>query len=132
GLAEEVRQALTLDAEVSIDNLRVDVIDGRVRLGGVAGTLRAVHRAEELVASCPGVVALDNALSVEDAHGSSDAELQDQASAALAGVTMPVSLQVSNGIAILRGEVESPSVLDAAVAAIERVPGIKGIRSDVT
>jgi len=82
------------------------------------------------VAGCRGVVALDSAISAEEARGGSESELQERTRSAAANA--PVSIQVSDGIAILRGQVESPAALDTVIAAIERVPGIKGIRSDVT
>jgi osmotically-inducible protein OsmY len=41
-------------------------------------------------------------------------------------------VDVSDGVAVLRGEVERPAMIDEAMRAIERVPGLKELRSEAT
>lgn len=130
-IALEVEQAFAYDPEVDVDNVRVKVVDGRVRLTGVAGSLYEVHRAQALAAQVPGTVAVDSLLAVESPAPPTDAQLQQVVEAALAAVDPRLEAEVADGVAVLRGRVESSKLLDPAVDALERVPGLKALRSEV-
>lgn len=131
-LAARVEHALGEDPEVSICDLRVDVVDGVVHLSGVSATLAGVRRAEELAAQIPEDGEVDNLLSVESPQSRTDGELREQARAAAASVDARVDVEVEDGIAVLRGEVERPELLDEVIRAVERVPGLRELRSEVT
>ncbi|MGV3723585.1 MAG: BON domain-containing protein [Actinomycetota bacterium] len=131
-LAGKVEQALVRDPEVAIHDLRVDVVDGVVRLFGVSSNLQEVRRASELAAGLPGVSAVDNLVAVESPHTPTDLKLREAARAAGASVDSRVEVDVQDGVAILRGEVEHPAMADEVIHAVERVPGVKGPRSEVT
>jgi osmotically-inducible protein OsmY len=128
-----VKDALAHEPQIDMDNLRVEVKGGTVRLYGITRSLQAVRRAGEVAAQVPGVTALDNMLAVEEPRGRGDGQLQEAAATAVAnaGADNRISIEVSDGLAILRGEVENPSVDDPVIAALEKVPGLKGIRNDV-
>ena len=129
--AEAVERALALDPQVNIRDLRVEVVNGIVRLRGVVTSLQVARRARELVAQIPGVTAVDTLLAVEAPQRATDAELQEAAQTAAAGADPRIAVQVADGVAILRGEVDDPRALDAVVEAVEQVPGIKDLRRDV-
>lgn len=128
-LAAEVEHFLAEDPEVNIGDLRVDAVDGVVRISGVSASLREVRRAETLAAQVPGVRAVENLMAVESAQPPSDRELQETARAA---TDSNVEVEVADGVAILRGEVERPEELDTVIHALEQVPGLKELRSEVT
>jgi len=131
-LAAQVEQVLAEDPEVNVDDLRVDVVDGVIHLFGVSPSLREVRRAEELAAQLSGVRAVDNLLAVESPQAPTDEELQEEARAAAASVDPRVEVVVADGVAILRGEVEHPKTVDDVIDAVEQVPGLKELRSEVT
>lgn len=131
-LAGQVEQAFAKDPDVNVDDLRVDVVDGVVRLFGVSSSLREVRRATELAVQLPGVNAVDNLLAVESSHTPTDLELRESARAAGASADPRIEVEVEDGVAILRGEVEHPAMADEVIHAVERVPGIKELRTEVT
>ena len=130
-LATEVQRVLALDPTVNVHDLRVEAQDGTVRLYGISPSAQEVRRALELIAQVRGVQAVDNLIAVDTPLGVTDAHLQEQAQSAAGAVDGRISVQVSNGLAILRGSVDDPAVLDRVTAAVERIPGIGGVRSDV-
>lgn len=99
---------------------------------GVSSSLREVRRAGEVAARCPGARAVDNLVAVECARPPTDAELQDAARSAAASVDPRVEVEVKNGIAVLRGQVARPELLDGVIRAVEGTAGIKALRSEVT
>lgn len=64
-LRDLVEVALTLDPVTSVDDIDVDVHDGRVTLTGVADDLYERAEAEDLAMGTRGVVEVDNELDVE-------------------------------------------------------------------
>lgn len=94
---------IPLAREYCVRNLVVQVVDdGRVRVQGVVSSLQAARRAKELVAQIDGVAAVDDALAVEEARGATDEALEQEAQAAAANADPRLSVQVSDGVAILR------------------------------
>lgn len=131
-LAAQVQRVLAHEPSQSLAAVQVDAVDGLVRLFGVCPTLAEVRRASELVSQAPGVRAVENLLAVESAHPLADAELQEQASAAAARVEPRLEVEVEDGVVVLRGELENPDRMDAVVHAVERVPGLKELHTEVT
>src|SRR5262245_10224534 len=104
-LQDEVEHAFALDPQMSVRDLTVQVVDdGMVRVQGVVSSLQAARRATERVAQIDGVAAIDNCLAVEAPRGATDTALQQEAQAAVANADPRLSVQVSDSIAILRGE----------------------------
>jgi osmotically-inducible protein OsmY len=131
-LAQEVERALAHDPQVSIHDLRVDAVNSVVRLCGASHSLKTIRRARMLAAQVPGVSAVDSALAVELPRAASDADLERAAQSAVGTLDPRVQVQVADGVAILRGELDRSADLDRIVAAVEQIPGIKDLRPQVT
>lgn len=132
GLAGLVEQILAEDPVIDANLVRVKVTDGVVRLSGVSRSLHEIRRMKELAAQQPAVRASDSLLLVEVTHLPSQEELREEAQTAVASVTSPLEVEVADGTAILRGSVPQPELLDQAILAVEQVPGLKDLRSEVT
>lgn len=131
-LVAQVQRTLSHEPSKSLADVRVDAVAGLVRLSGVCPTLAEVRRASELVSGTPGVRAVENLLAVESPHPQTDAALQDQVGEGVGRIEPRLAVEVSDGVAVLRGELDTPDRMDAVVHAVERVPGIKELHTEVT
>ncbi len=134
-LKTEIDNKIALD-EVVKNRINVEVNDGKVRLFGVVYDLEEKMRAEEIAGEMPGVIDVENDISIEIKGFLSDEEIDREASKILAkdfylknkvGVN-----KVARGIVYLGGEVPSLDYKNKAEGLVSSVKGVKEIASRIT
>jgi len=134
-LKTEIDNKIALD-EVVKNRINVEVNDGKVRLFGVVDDLEEKMRAEEIAGEMPGVIDVENDISIEINGSLSDEEIDREASKVLAkdfylknkvGVN-----RVVRGIVYLGGEVASLDYKNRAEELVSSVKGVKEIASQIT
>lgn len=125
-LAYRVERAIGLLPEVNLNDLRVIVHHGHVRLEGVVPTYAAKHAAIQAARQVEGVLSVEDALAVETPHPPRDAELSEELDVAIEaeGVDLHrMGGEAAHGEAILVGTARSLDELTHAVHASGSVPG---------
>jgi osmotically-inducible protein OsmY len=119
-VAERVRERLQWDALTSGHELRVAVSNGRAVLYGDLGSRDLGSHAELVVASVPGLIAVDNRTSTgHEGVARDDTAIEGEIRAGLrwdARVDATrISVEVHDAVAFLRGEVASRAGYDAVL-----------------
>jgi osmotically-inducible protein OsmY len=134
-IIEETREALERDPRIAhAAEVAVAEREGRVTL---RGTVRSIHQrrtAVEIARSVPGVRTVDDGLRIDPRDHARDNEVRGAALQALVadGVPARVDVDVANGWATLKGEVEHQDESDTAFAAVSGIAGVGGITNRIT
>ncbi len=128
-----IRAWIARDPRLNTRAVHVNVAQGIVTLEGSVGSLAARTAAPETANTVRGVWRVDNRLLVEERRV--DARLEREARQALARATgvdeHAITVDVSAGVATLRGAAESRFARSAAESAVERVPGIRELHDEI-
>jgi osmotically-inducible protein OsmY len=132
GLA--IERQLSADAAVPAHLIDVQVQNGIATLSGSVEHLLARERAQELAQTVRGVRAVVNTISVNPIKRS-DGDVTKDAKIAIArdpaSDLYEVGVQVTNGTAILTGDVDSLAERQLAEEVVSAVRGIKAIKNDL-
>lgn len=135
-LQAAVQSRLDLDPSINSSHIGVAAREGIVTVSGHVGTLLQRSAAERAAGQVKGVRAVVNELSVEFAgnHRTSDEQIAERAYARLASnVSVPLDrlhIVVKDGAITLHGDVDWPFQLQAAIADLEHLEGVRHVRSD--
>jgi len=134
-ISKEVQNKLDKDR---FKNVRASVNDGLVTLTGTVELFAHKHQAEDRVRDVDHVQAVSNRIEVAGKQVS-DAELQEKLANKLRydrvgqGIVFNnLSLEVRNGYATIGGSVYSEADAASAIAIAEHMPGVKGVRDEIT
>jgi osmotically-inducible protein OsmY len=130
-VARAVHEELSRDAEAGYDSVRVDVHQGVVVLQGRVPTLLGKERAEQIAQAVRGVRAVVNRIDVVPRLPRTDRALQADAEQALAfdavTNTLPIRVQVEEGVARLTGRVGSKTEAELARQVVSAVSGLRAV-----
>lgn len=130
-IAENVDHALWNDIVLrDTDYYQIDVRvqDGIVIMKGHVNTSMNLWRAETAVKNIPGVLGMrsflipDDKLALEVAGALEQIEQADKSR---------FFIKVDNGVAVLVGEVSSPSIRDQAEQCVAEIPWVRGVINDI-
>ena len=120
------------------DDVKASVNDGIVTLNGTVELYAHKHQAEDRVKDLDHVQAVSNRIEVEGKQVS-DAQLQEKLANKLRydrvgqGIVFNnLTLEVRNGYATIGGSVYSEADAASAIAIAEHMPGVKGVRDEIT
>jgi osmotically-inducible protein OsmY len=133
----DVAAELRWDPKVDSRAIAVSADDGSITLRGTVGSFREKREAEKAAARVYGVTEVSNELQVQLLNGSkrNDADLRGDVLQALmldSLVPKTVDAKVRDGFVSLAGTVEWQYQRDEAEFLTASVPGVLGIRNDIT
>jgi osmotically-inducible protein OsmY len=133
----DVAAELRWDPKVDSRAIAVSADDGSITLRGTVGSFREKREAGKAAARVYGVTEVSNELQVQLLNGSkrNDADLRGDVLQALmldSLVPKTVDAKVRDGSVTLAGTVEWQYQRDEAEFLTARVPGVRGIRNDLT
>ncbi|HHV62618.1 MAG TPA: BON domain-containing protein [Firmicutes bacterium] len=126
-----VQAALEDDEGMRPYGINVEARGGKVRIWGIVDTLSEKNRAEEIARSIPGVVEVENDITISTDGEISDSGVEFEAREELAaepGVDLrDVGAYSGGGIVILKGEVETEAEKQAAIRAASKARGVREV-----
>lgn len=134
-IADAVETEMLMDEHVASHLIDVSVQEGVVTLKGTVDTLFAEDHAIDIVHTVKGVRTVIDRMKVKDIQAS-DRTLRSDIIATLledpAAESYEVTVSVENGIATLKGTVDSWAERNLCEELAMQVKGIKGIENDIT
>ncbi|MDI6906195.1 MAG: BON domain-containing protein [Thermoanaerobacterales bacterium] len=134
-LAERAKDLLEEDPRFANYHLRTEVRDGRVVVTGIVDTLAEREELSHALAALPGVMALENDVSISTDGQITDAEVLEEVMEEFAqtrGLDVArVGAKVEGGIVRLVGRTEDPGEIQAAREAAAKGRGVREVISDV-
>lgn len=134
-IERQVEQQIGFDPKANGFDVKVQVLNGVVRLQGIVDNLEAKRAAGEVASAVPGVRRVDNMLTVEDPRGLNDLEIGHAVDNALLDDTRvdtyAVGATVMDGTAHLVGHVDSTADEESAIQAASRADGVKDVVSQL-
>lgn len=130
-LRAEVKDALLRRTESAGIDIKVDVVDGEVRLSGVVDVLSHRTAAEEIARRIPGVRHIDNTIAVANEEAVGDKDLLHAVTKKLAGsegAAHNVGARIHKGVVSLVGHAGTYDDVRAAVKLVEGMAGVKAVR----
>jgi osmotically-inducible protein OsmY len=136
-LEHDVAAELSWDPKINSQAIAVSADDGAVTLRGTVGSLRQKREAGKAAARVYGVTDVSNERQVRMLEGSKrdDADLRGDVLQALmldSLVPMTVDAEARDGMVTLTGTVQWQYQRDEAEFLTASVPGVLGIRNDIT
>jgi len=135
-ITDEIRATLERDdriphpAEVAVSERH-----GTVILRGSVGTPHQRQAIVKIARAVPGVLAVEDELSVDPRDRWQDNEIRGAALQALMSIdAVPadrIDVTVANGWLTLKGEVKHQDEHDAVFKAVHRLPGVGGITNEI-
>ena len=135
-ITDEIRATLERDDRVPHPaEVAVSERHGTVTLRGSVGTPHQRRAIVKIARAVPGVVAVEDELSVDPRNRWQDNEIRGAALQALmSNDAVPadrIDVTVANGWLTLKGEVKHQHDNDAAFEAVHRLPGVGGITNEI-
>lgn len=129
-LIREVKAALMSGTESAGIDVKVASEDGVVRLHGVVDVLSHKTAAEEIARRIPGVVKVENDLTVANEEGFTDKDVHDRVTSRLQNrrELMQMGCRVYKGVVTLVGHAGSNDDIRSAIQLIEDTPGVKEVK----
>jgi len=136
-IREDVVEQLIWDDRVNAANVTVEVEDGTVTLSGTVPTYLARLAAADAVRLIPGVLSVENELTVEaDAAGLGDRYLEARVTEALGWNpdvdVSEIEVEVQNSVATLSGTVDSAWRVERAEEVASDVAGVVSVINELT
>jgi hyperosmotically inducible protein len=133
GFPGQVQEALDRDRNLRGYGLKADVREGRVRLTGIVDTLADKERAAALVATLPGVKAVENGIAVSTDGAVDDADITREAEEELAAEPAVdlrrIGVEARGGTVFLVGKARNRDEAMAARRAAARARGVRNVVS---
>jgi hyperosmotically inducible protein len=136
-LEQAVMTALADNAYIPVDEIAVEVIDGRAVLRGTVGTVVEHAEAVRTTRDVRGITAVDDELVVKlmGSHGREDADTEAAVLAAFIADDElhadDFEVKAKDGFVTLSGLVELPRQREHAERVAQQVGGVKQVRNDV-
>lgn len=131
-----LRDALLYDPRVLSTKLQIESLDGVVILRGTVESLQAKRAAEQTARHTVGVTAVDNRIKVRPVGELTDASITSNLREALADDAVTESSEimasVRNGVATLRGTVDTYFEKSHAHGVAANVNGVEAVRNQLT
>ena len=136
-IRNDIEQELLSDTDIDATYVAVNVNDGIASLTGFVCSDAERRAAEAAARRVPGVVGVADEIEVRppSADDRLDPDIARDAAAAI-DRTVPtlaeqVVVLVANGLVRLEGDVDSHQQGDALKAAVEQIPGVRGVVADL-
>ncbi|HHW28208.1 MAG TPA: BON domain-containing protein [Syntrophomonadaceae bacterium] len=135
-LKMQISTLLKNDRNLGSYGLNCDVVNGEVQLQGIVDTLREKKWAEDLVQQVPGVINVDNAISVSTDGAITDQDIIQEVEEELKGDPEgnPNKIGVKSahrGKVVLAGRTENRAEIERAVNAASKARGVTEVISQV-
>lgn len=133
-LLEEIKNALT--RELNSVDIDINIENGKVTLSGFVDVLAEKSYAEKVVAKIPGVVTIDNSITIAMDNSPTDKEIIEEVLAKFQAHPLEqvgnLGAQCKGGIVTIEGHINSVAEKMAALQAASRVVGVKEVISHLT
>ena len=135
-IATRTKAALLADSTTDGLNIDVEVDRDKVQLNGFVDSKAQVDRAGEIARSVPGVSHVENNLKVSDGSRMTGEYIDDKALSASVKTALVkdklapasrIDVEANRGVVSLGGFVDTKEQIEAAVAATEKVKGVKKV-----
>ena len=135
-LKMQISTLLKNDRNLGSYGLNCDVVNGEVQLQGIVDTLREKKWAEDLVQQVPGVINVDNAISVSTDGAITDQdiiqEVEEELKGDPEGNPNKIGVKSANrGKVVLAGRTENRAEIERAVNAASKARGVTEVISQV-
>jgi hyperosmotically inducible protein len=129
-LVEEIRNALLTQTESAGIDIKVSAEGDAVRLHGVVDLLSHKTAAERIAAGIPGVMHVDNDITVADEEWKTDKHLQESITEKLThnGRIKNMGAVVHRGVVQLVGHADTHENMTLAKKIVEDMPGVRELR----
>jgi len=128
----QVTAALAESPDVHSTEIRVHAASRWVRLTGVVATLKERHVAEEIARRVPGVVGVENDLSISSDKSITDQQIEQIISDCYAAAGLSeVGVKVDAGTAVLMGIVPTLAKKKLAVDVARSIKGVREVISQL-
>lgn len=135
-ITEAIENEIRYDPAISPDDVEVHTAEGVVTLTGTAENLLTRERTERVAETVKGVRSVVNLIQIEPSEYRSDTSIRDDVEDALlldpATDSYEIRPSVRDGAVTLRGSVESWAERDLAEKVAMGVPGVTGIRDEIS
>lgn len=133
-LLEEIKNALT--RELNSVDIDINIENGKVTLSGFVDVLAEKSYAEKVVAKIPGVVTIDNSLTIAMDSSPTDKEIMEEVMSKFQAHPLEqvgrLGAHCKGGIVTIEGQINSAAEKMAALQAASRVVGVKEVVSHLT
>lgn len=134
-IADEIDDELLFDPGVNSSMIDLSVSNGIVTLTGSVNSLLAKERAAKTATTVKGVRSVVNQIEVEPSEYRNDSEISRDVETALledpATDSYEIDVTVDDGVATLRGNVQSYQERDLALTVAKGVRGVTGVRDKI-
>ena len=134
-LRKHITRALVVNPRIDQSRIFVEVVNGVMHLGGLAVTAAEKRLAEDEAWAAPGVRDVKNDIVVLSAAPKSETEIKNeilQCFSQCLGLDMSkVSVELRNGVAYLRGVVDSEYLKSAAEELVRWTPQIVDVANEL-
>lgn len=133
-LRDKVQRALDGDKNLRGYGLEADVVEGIARVNGVVDTLAEKLHIKKVVNDIPGIVGYEDGVSISTDGSITDRGVEMEINEELAAVDNlreKVGAKVSDGVAYLRGRVDSPEEEAQAVETASKARGVTAVVSQL-
>lgn len=135
-MEKEIKEKLKNEMKGTSLDIKVDVKDGFVSLWGIVDTLAVKRAVEEIVTTIRGVKGIDNDITISTDGTLSDKEVEAEVikkmrESEFSHRLLGVGVEVSKGIAILEGHVETLRDKKLAINQAEKALGVKDVVPNV-
>lgn len=134
-ISQAIYQELKTDPLIPVQGINIRTEDGKAILSGQVRDLATRQRAEIMASTVRGVQTVVNQIVVRPDVKRTDQQLARDIERAwllnAATESFELSAEVNNGVAILRGTVQSPTERRLARAVVSTVPGVRRINDQI-
>ncbi|HYG58245.1 MAG TPA: BON domain-containing protein [Symbiobacteriaceae bacterium] len=129
-LIDDVKGALMAGTESAGIDVKVSAEDGIIRLYGVVDVLSHKTAAEEIARRIPGVVKVENDLTVANEETFSDKDMYERITSRLSNrqELMNMGVRVHKGVVTLVGHAGSHDDIRSAMELISDTPGVREVK----
>ena len=134
-LKMQISTLLKNDRNLGSYGLNCDVVNGEVQLQGIVDTLREKKWAEDLVQQVPGVINVDNAISVSTDGAITDQdiiqEVEEELKGDPEGNPNKIGVKSAHRGKVVLGRTENRAEIERAVNAASKARGVTEVISQV-
>jgi hyperosmotically inducible protein len=133
-IAAEVKRALENAPGIKPYGLKADAVEGVVRLQGIVDVLVEKKQAEDIVRSVPGVLDVDNAITVSTDGNVDDKGVISEVLEELRSSKIPmdrIGAYVEDGVAVIKGTAKSQEEERLAIETVSKARGVKDVVSQL-
>lgn len=131
-LTQQAQQLLVQSSLPDVSALSVSVSDGVATLAGAVATLGDRHRADDLLSTLDGVTRIDDSRVAVAPPPVSDTGVEQELATTLDQQVPGLQVQVAQGVATLKGTVDTLAARQQAERIAENTTGVQAIDNRIT